>query len=88
MGKDVDAERIVETVGKEKIELVGLSALMTTTAKNMEDTIKLLKSKFPGIKIMVGGAVLTADYASEIGADYYSKDARGTVDIAKNAFNS
>lgn len=88
LGKDVDAERIVETVGKEKIELVGLSALMTTTAKNMEDTIKLLKSKFPGIKIMVGGAVLTADYASEIGADYYSKDARGTVDIAKNAFNS
>ena len=86
LGKDVDTEKIVETVGKENIKLVGLSALMTTTAKNMEDTIQVLKSEFPGIKIMVGGAVLTADYASEIGADYYSKDARGAVDIAKSVF--
>lgn len=86
LGKDVDSERIAETVARENIKLVGLSALMTTTAKNMEDTIKLLKSEFPHIKIMVGGAVLTADYASDIGADYYSNDAKGAVDIARIIF--
>ena len=86
LGKDVDVERIIETVQKEKIELVGLSALMTTTVKNMEDTIQELKKEFPNVKIMVGGAVLTPDYASQIGADYYSKDARGAVDIAKKVY--
>ena len=83
LGKDVDNERIIQTVRKEKINLVGLSALMTTTVKNMEYTIEALKKEFPNIKIMVGGAVLTEDYALKIGADYYSKDARGAVDIAK-----
>lgn len=86
LGKDVAIELIVETVHKESIDLVGLSALMTTTVKNMEYTIKELKNEFPNIKIMVGGAVLTDEYASEIGADYYSKDARGAVDIAKKVF--
>jgi 5-methyltetrahydrofolate--homocysteine methyltransferase len=86
LGKDVDTEKIVETVHKENIELVGLSALMTTTVKNMEDTIKELKKEFPHVKVMVGGAVLTEDYASKIGADYYSKDARGAVDLAKKVF--
>jgi 5-methyltetrahydrofolate--homocysteine methyltransferase len=83
LGKDVDIENIVETVRKENITLVGLSALMTTTVKNMENTIKELKKEFPFIKIMVGGAVLTPDYALAINADYYSRDARGAVDIAK-----
>lgn len=86
LGKDVDIENVVETVQKENIDLVGLSALMTTTVQNMEDTIQALKERNPNIKIMVGGAVLTPDYAHKIGADYYSKDARGAVDIAKRAF--
>ena len=87
LGKDVDIEKIVETAIKEKTSLVGLSALMTTTVKNMEYTIEALKKEIPQVKIMVGGAVLTPDYASKIGADYYSKDARGAVDIAKKAFD-
>lgn len=86
LGKDVDIEKIVETVKKKNINLVGLSALMTTTVKNMEYAIDALKKESPQIKIMVGGAVLTPDYASKIGADYYSKDARGAVDIAKKVF--
>ena len=69
---------------------MGLSALMTTTVANMEDTIKLLREKLGAVgktcKIMVGGAVLTADYASQIGADYYAKDAMVSVAIAKEVF--
>ena len=87
LGKDVDIDQILETVQKENISLVGLSALMTTTVKNMELTIKALKATSPQTKIMVGGAVLTPDYASKIGADYYSKDARGAVDIAREVFS-
>ena len=86
--KDVDIEKIVETVLRENVTLVGLSALMTTTVKNMELTIKALKSTNPYVKIMVGGAVLTPDYAAKINSDYYSKDAREAVDIAKKVFNS
>ncbi len=86
LGKDVPIEKIVETVQKEDIKLVGLSALMTTTVKNMEATIKALRQSCPGVKIMVGGAVLTPDYAIQIGADYYSKDAKGAVDIARQVF--
>ncbi len=88
LGKDVDIEKVVETVQKENISLVGLSALMTTTVKNMEYTIQALKEKNPQVKIMVGGAVLTPDYAHMIGADYYSKDARGAVDIAREIFEN
>ena len=69
---------------------MGLSALMTTTVANMETTIKLLHEKLSAAgktcKIMVGGAVLTADYASQIGADYYSKDAMASVAVAKEVF--
>lgn len=86
LGKDVSIEEIVETVHKKNIHLVGLSALMTTTVKNMEYTIKAIRKKSPQVKIMVGGAVLTPDYAFKIGADYYSKDAREAVDIAKKIF--
>ena len=86
LGRDVDIEEIVETVQRENIDLVGLSALMTTTVQNMEHTIQALKEKVPHVKVMVGGAVLTPGYAGKIGADYYSKDARGAVDIAKKTF--
>ncbi len=86
LGKDVSTEKIVEAVRKENIDLVGLSALMTTTVKNMEDTITVLKNDFPHIKIMVGGAVLTPDYAYKIGSDFYSKDAKEAINIAKTVF--
>jgi len=86
LGKDVAIEKVVETVQKEDVHLVGLSALMTTTVKNMEYTIEALKKVKPDVKIMVGGAVLTPDYAKTIGSDYYSKDAREAVDIAREVF--
>ena len=83
LGKDVPPERIVETAVREQAGLVGLSALMTTTVGSMRETITLLReSGWPG-KVMVGGAVLTADYAAEIGADFYAKDAKAGADIAK-----
>ncbi|MCH5324186.1 MAG: homocysteine S-methyltransferase family protein [Eubacterium sp.] len=83
LGKDVDYEAVVDAAIKHDVKLVGLSALMTTTLKSMEETIKLLKARKPDCKVVVGGAVLTEDYAMKIGADYYSKDAKQTVDIAK-----
>ena len=84
LGKDVPIDTIVETVEKESITLVGLSALMTTTVKNMELTIQALNKQCPDCKIMVGGAVLTESYAHMIGADFYAKDARESVSIANN----
>ena len=86
MGKDITPEAIVERVEKENIKLVGLSALMTTTVPSMEKTICLLKEKNPQIAVMVGGAVLTEDYAKTIGADFYGKDAMASVRIAENFF--
>lgn len=83
LGKDVEYEAVLDAVVKHKAPLLGLSALMTTTLGSMADTIKLVKSNAPECKIMVGGAVLTEDYAIKIGADYYSKDAKQSVDIAK-----
>lgn len=83
LGKDVDYMTVVETAIKENVKLVGLSALMTTTLVSMENTIKLLREHNVDCKIMVGGAVLTPDYAKKIGADYYSKDAMDSVAIAK-----
>lgn len=88
LGKNVKIEDIVRTVKKDNIKLLGLSALMTTTVKNMEKTIKVLQEKVPEIKIMVGGAVLTADYAEMINADYYVKDAKKAVEIAREVFNN
>ena len=91
LGKNVPAEAIIEAVLENDIKLVGLSALMTTTVTNMEKIIislrNALKEKGKNCKIMVGGAVLTADYATQIGADYYSKDAMQSVAIAKEVFN-
>lgn len=82
LGKDVAPETILETVKKEKVKLVGLSALMTTTVVSMEETIKLLHDNNIDCKIMVGGAVLNQEYADMIGADFYSKDAMGSVRYA------
>lgn len=91
LGKNVPAEKIIETVLEKNIRLVGLSALMTTTVSSMENTIILLKDALKkngkSCKIMVGGAVLTKEYAAQIGADYYSKDAMESVAIAKEVFN-
>ena len=90
LGKNVPADEVVNTVLENDIKLVGLSALMTTTVANMEETIiqlrKALAEKGRECKICVGGAVLTEDYAEKIGADYYSKDAMQTVAIAREVF--
>lgn len=82
LGKDVPPEMIVETAINNKAPLVGLSALMTTTVPAMEETIKILKEKAPWVKTVVGGAVLTQEYADSINADYYAKDAMATVRYA------
>ncbi len=86
LGKDVAPETVVEAAREHKVSLVGLSALMTTTLGAMEDTIKLIKENNLDCKTVVGGAVLTADYAEKIGADFYAKDAKETVDIAKKVY--
>lgn len=83
LGKDVEYETVVNAVKENNCRLVGLSALMTTTLGAMENTIKLIRENGLDCKVMVGGAVLTPDYAQSIGADYYSKDAKQSVDIAK-----
>lgn len=87
LGRDVPPEKIVETVKERNIKLVGLSALMTTTLKNMEQTITAIKDVAPDCKVMAGGAVLTADYAERIGADYYCNDAMSSVNVAQEVFN-
>ena len=87
LGKDVEPETILETAKKERITLIGLSALMTTTVVNMEKTIALLHEQYPECKIMVGGAVLTDDYAQQINADFYSADAMGCVRFASEYFS-
>ncbi|ATD55633.1 homocysteine S-methyltransferase family protein [Clostridium chauvoei] len=86
LGKDVPAINIVNTVIENNITLVGLSALMTTTLKSMEETIKALRATKKDIKVFVGGAVLTKECAKMIGADFYAKDAREAVEIAKKHF--
>ena len=86
LGKDVPPQKIVDTAISQQVPLVGLSALMTTTVGAMEETIKLLHEQCPTCKTVVGGAVLTEDYAEKIGADCYAKDAKATVDYAKTVF--
>ena len=83
LGKDVPPETIVETVLREDVKLVGLSALMTTTVPSMAETIRQLRAAAPDCKIVVGGAVMTQEYADQIGADCYSPDAMGTVYYAQ-----
>jgi len=86
LGRDVDPQIVVDIAVEQNINLVGLSALMTTTVVNMKDTITALKAVKPGCKVMVGGAVLTEEYAKMVGADYYSKDAQQSVRIANEFF--
>lgn len=91
LGRDVDPKLIVDTAVEQNIKMIGLSALMTTTLKSMEDTIKLVRERkelqnedgSSKCVIFVGGAVLTKEYAMKIGADYYCKDAKESVDTAK-----
>ncbi len=86
LGKDVPPETVVEACKKDKVQLVGLSALMTTTVAAMEDTIKLLRKECPWAKVCVGGAVMTQEYSDQIGADFYGKDAMDTVRYALEVF--
>lgn len=96
LGRDVDPRVIVETALKEDIEAVGLSALMTTTLSSMEETIRQLRHEpalqnadgTSKVNVMVGGAVVTPDYAEKIGADYYCRDAKATVDACKSVFKN
>ena len=86
LGRDVPPEQVVEAVRAHDVHLVGLSALMTTTLKSMEETIAALREAGLDCRVMVGGAVLTPDYARQIGADYYARDAKQSADIAKAFF--
>ena len=83
LGKDVPPEKVLEAVREHNARLVGLSALMTTTVPFMEQTVKLIHEKVKDCKVMVGGAVLTQEYADQIGADKYAKDALEGVRYAE-----
>ena len=83
LGRDVEPSAVVEAAKKHSAPLVGLSALMTTTLGSMEETIRLLRAEGTPCKVVVGGAVLTPDYAKRIGADFYAKDAKESVDVAR-----
>jgi 5-methyltetrahydrofolate--homocysteine methyltransferase len=83
LGRDVPVQKIVDTAIAENIRLIGLSALMTTTVSSMQQTIEALRASGHPCQIFVGGAVLTQEYADEIGADFYAKDATASVNIAK-----
>ena len=87
LGKDVSAEAVVEAVVAHHAPMAGLSALMTTTVESMEETVRLLHEKAPWCKVAVGGAVLTQEYAEQIGADFYAKDAMQTVHFAEKFIN-
>lgn len=88
LGRDVEPAAVLKAAMDKDCTLVGLSALMTTTVPAMEETIKLIKDTAPDIKVMVGGAVLTKEYARMIGADYYAKDAMDGVRIAQGHYES
>ncbi len=81
LGKDVPAELIVETAEQEKADIIGLSALMTTTMMEMKKTVALVKERGLNVKVIIGGAVITQGFADEIGADGYSKDAQEAVSL-------
>ena len=87
LGKNVEPKQVVDHVLTGNASLVGLSALMTTTMPAMEETINLIKKAVPNCRIMVGGAVLTEDYAKHIGADFFAKDAMSGVRYAESVFN-
>lgn len=83
LGRDVPIEAVVDAAVQQDVKLIGLSALMTTTLDSMEKTIRALRASGHDCKIWVGGAVLTPDYAEKIGADFYARDAKESVDIAR-----
>lgn len=86
LGKDVDPKEVVKAATEHRVKLVGLSALMTTTLVSMKETIDALHEAGLPCQVVVGGAVLTPEYAMEMGADFYAKDAKESVDIAKKVF--
>lgn len=86
LGRDVPPETIVEAVQRERIRLVGLSALMTTTLPSMEETVRQLKALPEPPVVFVGGAVVTQDFAQRIGADFYTKDAKASAEVARRIF--
>ncbi|MGD9560450.1 MAG: cobalamin-dependent protein, partial [Oscillospiraceae bacterium] len=83
LGRDVPPEQVVEAARQNSAKLVGLSALMTTTLPAMEATIEAIRAAGLGCKVLVGGAVLTEEYAKKIGADFYAKDATASADYAR-----
>ena len=87
LGRDVSPEAMCHCVEQTGILLVGLSALMTTTVPAMEETIRQLRRLNDPVKIVVGGAVMTEEYAKKIGADRYAKDAMETVRYAQEIYN-
>ncbi|MDO4582093.1 MAG: homocysteine S-methyltransferase family protein [Bacillota bacterium] len=88
LGKDISPEHIAAAALAERADVVGLSALMTTTVAAMEDTVKLLHTRLPALKIMVGGAVLTAEYAARMGADFYAADAMAGVRYVEQLYQN
>ena len=84
LGVDVEPEKFIEQVKAANAQLIGMSALLTTTMPGMEKTIKAVKDAGIGVKVMIGGAPVTQDYADRIGADGYAPDAASAVDIAKS----
>ena len=86
LGKDASIEKVVETVIREDIQLIGLSALMTTTVQNMKRTIAAVRACGHRAQFMVGGAVLNEEYREFVGAEYYAKDAMASVEIANHFF--
>ncbi len=84
LGRDVPPQRVLDAARETGAPLVGLSALMTTTVPAMEETIRLLHAQLPGVRVVVGGAVLTQEYADQIGADHYARDAMETVRYAES----
>ena len=88
LGKDVSAEEVLDAVKRSGVRLVGLSALMTTTVPAMEETVKLIHNECEGAFVMVGGAVLNAEYAKMIGADAYASDAMGAVRAANEFYQN
>ena len=86
LGRDVKSDKIIEKIKESGATLVGLSALMTTTLGAMKETVARIKNECPGCAVMVGGAVLTEEYAKEIGADFYGKDAMEAAKIANDYF--
>lgn len=83
LGVDVSADKFIQAVEKHPGAVIGLSALLTTTMENMRKTVSILRDKTPSIKILVGGAPVTAEFCEKIGADYYSPDPQGAVEYLK-----